>query len=190
MKCKEMADEGVEIPVSKYTGQTSRSLYQRGKEHLTGFLKKDENNALYKHSVDKHDGEYVEFEMKVVKQHFSAFSRLVHESVRIKRNYRDSSISVLNSKSEWGSNKLPRLVIEVDENPDNIRGNNEKNDFERLGIRKGSLSGRRQGEFQSSNSSKKLFNSWTPSTGKSADDDFKHRQTQLTMQSYFRDKFK
>ena len=31
MKCKEMADEGEEIPVSKYTGQTSRSLYQRGK---------------------------------------------------------------------------------------------------------------------------------------------------------------
>ena len=31
VKCKEMADEGEEIPVSKYTGQTSRSLYQRGK---------------------------------------------------------------------------------------------------------------------------------------------------------------
>ena len=91
-----MAEEGKEIPVFKYTGQTSRSLYQRGKEHLNGFLNKDENNALYKHSMDKHDGEFVEFEMKVVKQHFSAFGRLVHESVRINRNSRDSSISVLN----------------------------------------------------------------------------------------------
>ena len=47
-----------------YIGTTSRSLYQRGKEHLSGFLKKDDNNALYKHSQDKHDGDFVEFEME------------------------------------------------------------------------------------------------------------------------------
>ena len=29
------------------TGTTSKTLYQRGKEHLNGFLKKDENNALF-----------------------------------------------------------------------------------------------------------------------------------------------
>ena len=74
----------------------------------------------------------------------------MHESVRINRNSRDSSISVLNSKSEWGSNKLPRLVIEMDEKPDNVKRNeNSYFDFESHGIRKGSLSGCRQGEFQS-----------------------------------------
>ena len=64
--------------------------------------------------------------MKIVKQHFSAFSRLIHESVRIDRNSKDKSISILNSKSEWGFNKLPRLVIEKDEK----HGSDRVNDFD------------------------------------------------------------
>ena len=146
---------------------------------------------MFKHSVDKHDGEYVEFEMKVVKQHFSAFVRLIHESVRINRLYK---VSVLNSKSEWGSNKLPKLVIEKDEKLDNVKGNDltQKNDFERFGFREGSLSGCRQVGSQSSNANKNIFNSWTPSTfaqirsGESAD--HRHRKTQLSMHHYFRDR--
>ena len=76
-----------------------------------------------KHSEDKHNRAFVQFEMKIVKQHFSAFSRLIHESVRIDRNSRDKSISILNSKLEWGSNKLPRLVIEKDESVESGKRN-------------------------------------------------------------------
>ena len=150
-KCKEEADDGKNVPVYRYTGTTSRSLHERGKEHLKGFLNKDENNALNKHSEDKHDGEFVEFEMKIVKQHFSAFSRLIHESVRIDRSSRDNSISILNSKSEWGFNKLPRLVIERDENVDSDKGkemDQHMKDFDADKM-KGSLSDSRQVGFQS-----------------------------------------
>merc|ERR1711973_107383 len=38
-ECKELADNGEDIPVHKYTGTTARSLHQRGKEHLNGFLR-------------------------------------------------------------------------------------------------------------------------------------------------------
>ena len=121
------AIEDENVPLFRYTGTTSRSLHQRGKEHLKGYLKGDENNALFKHSQDKHDGKFVEYEMEIVKQHFSAFSRLIHESVRINRNAKNPQISVLNSKSEWGFNKLPRLVVEKDERTDN-KAEQEKND--------------------------------------------------------------
>ena len=36
---------------SKYVGQTSRSAYERGSEHLKGLLDKNENNPLYKHAI-------------------------------------------------------------------------------------------------------------------------------------------
>lgn len=189
-ECKERAVDSEDVPVYRYTGTTSRSLYQRGKEHLSGFLKKDDNNALYKHSQDKHDGDFVEFEMEVIKQHFSAFSRIIHESVRINRNSRDKSISVLNSKSEWGFNKLPRLVVEKEDNDKASELDLDMNDCE---VKAGSNGGRRQFEFQSRNSN--FLKSWTPSTnaankpnvvgeGNLAD---KKRRNQMTMHSFFKD---
>ena len=97
-----------------YYGQTSRSLHERGQEHLTGLLKKHEDSPLYKHVSDVHQGEYVDFKMRVVKKHFTAFSRLVHESVMIDRASKNSKISIMNSKGEFGRCNLPRLVIEKD----------------------------------------------------------------------------
>ena len=150
--------------------------------------------------MDKHDGAFVKFEMKIIKQHFSAFSRLIHESVRIDRNSRDNSISILNSKSEWGSNKLPRLVIERDEKLDSGKVNDFdqiKKDIDFVDKKKGSLSDCGQVGFQSNNANKKHFKFLTPSTtaapkpnvsGKSTET---FRQTnQLTIDRYFRDKFK
>ena len=130
--------------------------------------------------------------MTIVKQHFSAFSRLIHESVRIDRSSRDNSISILNLKSEWGSNKLPRLVIEKDENVDSGKGkemDQHMKDFDTDDKMKGSFSDSGQVRFQSFNSNKKLLNYWTPSTSAARKPSF--RQTnQLTLHNYFRDKVK
>ena len=192
-ECKQRADDGEEVPVYRYTGTTSRSLHQRGKEHLNGFLKNDENNALFKHSQDKHNGDFVEFEMEIVKQHFSAFSRLIHESVRINRNSRDKSVSVLNSKSEWGFNKLPRLVIDKDDSSKVSvpESDQEKNDCD---IESSSNGASSKFKFQSSNVSNKLFKSWTSSTiaaskpntnGEGNLAEIRHRK-QTTMNSFFK----
>ena len=116
--CEEEANDrgDVSIPIYKYTGTTARSLHERGAEHLKSFKNGDhEKSFMLKHSIDKHNGKFVEFSMKVVKKHYSAFSRLIHEAVRIERNSRDLTISSLNSKSEFGRGNLPRLVIDEPE---------------------------------------------------------------------------
>ena len=111
-----------------YTGQTSRTGYERGREHFIGLQKKNENNPLFKHAAESHNKD-VQFKMKVVKRHFSAMSRLVHESVVIERNSKDSSIAVLNSRLEYSKYVIPRLTLEdedVDKNKDRLQ---EKESF-------------------------------------------------------------
>ena len=130
-KCEEEANErkDVNVPIYRYTGTTSRSLYERGAEHLKAFKDKDiEKSVLLKHSHDKHEGNFVQFSMKIIKKHYSAFQRLVHEAVRIERNSRDKNISSLNSKSEYGRGHLPRLIINEPENVKVDRGGDLKVD--------------------------------------------------------------
>ena len=119
LKCGEKQsgpDAGIKEGVRTcYVGTSSRTMYQRGAEHLDGLVNKKESNALYKHIVDVHGGEYVDFKMVVVKRHFSAMSRLLHESVRINRSARNPSIRILNSKAEFGFYNLPRLVVDATE---------------------------------------------------------------------------
>ena len=97
-----------------YIGETSRSLYCRGAEHLDGFMGKKENNPMYKHAADAHDGEVsnIKFKMKILKQHFTAMSRQIHESVAIARRSL-SGLNLINSKMEGANNrcKLPRITI-------------------------------------------------------------------------------
>ena len=98
-----------------YTGQTSRTGYERGKEHFIGLQKKNENNPLFKHASESHDNKDVQFRMKVVKRHFSAMSRLIHESVVIEQNSKNSSIAVLNSCMEHSKYVIPRLTLDDDD---------------------------------------------------------------------------
>ena len=44
-----------------YIGQTSLSLYERGKQHLQNLLNKDESSPLFKHIEDIHQGEKINF---------------------------------------------------------------------------------------------------------------------------------
>ena len=113
--CEEEAKDrnDLKIPIYRYTGTTSRSIHERGAEHLKAFKDGDnDKSVMLKHSLDKHGGHFVPFKMKVIKKHFSAFHRLVHEAVRIDRGSRDPNISSLNSKSEFGRGNLPRLIID------------------------------------------------------------------------------
>ena len=90
---------------------TSRTAFERGREHLEGLEKGNSENALYKHKSDHHLGQEVEFSMKVVRKHYKAISRTIHEAVRINRQSLCSSITSLNSKSEFNVGNLPRLTI-------------------------------------------------------------------------------
>ena len=88
---------------SVYTGETSRCQHLRGAEHLSGLLNKQPNNALYKHVTDVHQGELVDFKMKVVRRHQSALFRQVHEAVRLNRISQNPEVKILNSKGEYNT---------------------------------------------------------------------------------------
>ena len=120
IKCLSCCSEESGNKSAVYTGQTSQSLHERGMQHLQKLLTKSDSSPLYKHVMEEHDGKFVDFQMKVVKKHFTAFSRLVHEAVRIERISKSSNITVLNSKGEYGRVTLPRLTI-FDREPEKER---------------------------------------------------------------------
>ena len=53
-----------------------------------------------------------DLEMSVEERHQSQLARQIHEGVEIELNKADI---LLNSKSEWNSSKIPRIVIECGE---------------------------------------------------------------------------
>ena len=69
---------------------------------------------MWKHVTEAHPGSEprdVKFGMNVVREHFSAFSRLIFEAVLISR----AGINVLNSKAEFNRAQVLRLSVMINE---------------------------------------------------------------------------
>ena len=115
ISCLECEEKEGNDKTAVYVGQTSRSMFERGQEHLYGLRSRKETSPLFKHTLEEHDSDLeIRYEMKVIKKHFSSFSRLVHESVVIERTSKADNFSILNSRGEWERTHLPRLTIDVD----------------------------------------------------------------------------
>ena len=109
------AYEKIEVPLNTYIGETSRSVFERGTEHLADVRQLKTSSHILKHLVDMHEGEEdgsIDIRMKVLRFHRSAFERQIHESVKIQmsRNH-----NLLNSKSEYNRCALPRISLKVGE---------------------------------------------------------------------------
>ena len=89
-----------------YEGETGSNGYSRGKEHEAALEHKQEENALWKHCLVAHEGQRVEFSMKVVGNFHSCLVRQVNEGVRIKR----SRAELMNSKAEFHQHPVVRVV--------------------------------------------------------------------------------
>ena len=89
-----------------YEGETGSNCYSRGKEHEAALEHKQEENALWKHCLVAHEGQRVEFSMKVVGNFHSCLVRQVNEGVRIKR----SRAELMNSKAEFHQHPVVRVV--------------------------------------------------------------------------------
>ena len=72
--------------------------------------------------TDVHQGELVDFRMKVVRRHQSALFRQVHEAVRIHRISQVPEVNILNSKGEYNRCKLPRLQVAEEFKDSNEQG--------------------------------------------------------------------
>ena len=94
-----------------YVGETYRGAYEKGLEHLALYQSRSEASHMWKHHSSKHPGEEeISFNMKVVKQHKTSFSRQTHEAVLIEMTDRGH---ILNSKGGYNRCSIPRLSVMV-----------------------------------------------------------------------------
>ena len=68
---------------SIYVGETSRSVYNRVKEHNAGHLNQAKDNALWKHSASQHEGIHQRYKCEVVSKHREPLERQITEWVEI-----------------------------------------------------------------------------------------------------------
>ena len=93
---------------ARYIGESARSGYERGREHLDDYLHRREDSHMAKHSMLEHPGEEVTFKMKVLAKHKSAFEWQVTEAVLIEMG---DDGRLLNSKGGFNRCVLPRLQV-------------------------------------------------------------------------------
>ena len=91
---------------AEYTGESSRTTYLRGREHMDGLQKRKEDNALWKHCVQEHGGREVQFRMKMMRSHLTPLTRQIQEGVEIENSKADI---IMNSKGEWNGSRIPRI---------------------------------------------------------------------------------
>ena len=97
-----------------YIGETSRSAYTRGKEHMKLLVKKrsGERSALWKQCKEKHNSEMQKFEMNVTGSYSNdTMLRQISENVRIDQVPEGS---LMNSKNEPNDSRVPRAVVAGD----------------------------------------------------------------------------
>ena len=96
-KLKQLKEQ---IRLHKYVGETSRSVYERGFEHLSDYQNLSTKSHMLKHKVDKHpeeDLENIKFGITIIKSAKSSFNRQIYESVLIQTS---KTHHLLNSRSE------------------------------------------------------------------------------------------
>ena len=98
----------------KYVGETGRSAFERGWEHLNDLAQLRTSSHMLKHCVGVHEdkdmGDIV-FGMKVIQYSKSSFERQIRESVQIQAERKDHYL--LNSRTEYNRNSLPRLCAQI-----------------------------------------------------------------------------
>ena len=97
-----------EYPPSIYVGETSRSLYERGKEHWRAYVNKQEDSHINKHHLIHHQGGEPQFPLRPVRYSKTALTRQITEAVLIQRWGEDL---LLNSKAEFNRSKISRLTL-------------------------------------------------------------------------------
>ena len=131
-KAQEETDVTIErkrAPV-KYIGETSRSAYERLKEHYRDFENISVKSHMLKHYIDKHKDipmKEMRFGVKVLRTYRSAFERQIGESVYINNNLKQGTI-MMNSKNEYNRCIIPRLGLELDK--DEVIAEYEENEKE------------------------------------------------------------
>ena len=107
--CKICQRAGLEV---KYYGETARTSFDRGIEHLNALDKQNKESPLVEHQEEDHPNVPPEFEMRVKSIHPRPLQRQTEEAFLI-----DSfkGHKILNRKGEWGPNLPPKLGLQDEE---------------------------------------------------------------------------
>ena len=98
----------------KYVGETGRSAYERGWEHLNDLAQLRTSSHMLKHCIGVHENSDmgdIKFGMKVIQYSKSSFERQIRESVQIQAERKDHHL--LNSRSEYNRCSVPRLSAQM-----------------------------------------------------------------------------
>ena len=104
------------VKLYKYIGETSRSGYERGLEHLDKLTSLSNKSMMLRHVLDNHQGEEiseVRWGMEIIQFKRSAFERQIKEAVLIQQE--SEKHHILNSKAEWNQSKIPRFAMKVED---------------------------------------------------------------------------
>ena len=114
IECLECKKKGVQV---EYVGETSRTIYERGKQHLGDLVGKVAGKPLWEHCKEDHEGEIRQewFKMNLTQKHRTALQRQIKEALSIEGSMADI---ILNKKCEWNGSRIPRLRVEVGEQLD------------------------------------------------------------------------
>ena len=97
--------------VYKYIGETAKSAYERGANHLYDRKNLDLGSHMLKHALAHHrdqDPNLVKFHMKVLSYHKSYFERQINEAVKIQYNRENH---ILNSKAEYNRSSIVHTQV-------------------------------------------------------------------------------
>ena len=100
----------------KYIGESSRSSYERGWEHLNDLTQLKSSSHMLKHIVLNHpeqEPDKIKFGMRILRTCKTSFERQIHESVIIQQEREQHNI--LNSRSEYNRCSLPRISTHLGE---------------------------------------------------------------------------
>ena len=109
-------DKKNNLQLYKYIGESSRSSYERGWEHINDLTTLNPRSHMLKHILAEHPKQdilSIEFSMKVRKFCTTSFERQVLESVTIQQER--NAHNLMNSKSEYNRCSLPRLSTKMGE---------------------------------------------------------------------------
>ena len=96
---------------SIYVGESSRSAYQRGLQHVYALKdpKRHTHNAFCKHIMENHKGDTkVKFKVDVMKRFQRPLERQLYEGIEI---FRANADIVMNSKQDHYQPAIGRMVV-------------------------------------------------------------------------------
>ena len=111
---KEKKDLKSKVKLSIYIGETSRSTFKRGWEHLNDLTTLSSKSHMLKHILTDHPDENIKnikFGIRIIRNCRTSFERQIYESVAIQQAREQHKI--LNSRSEYNRCSLPRLSTQL-----------------------------------------------------------------------------